>query len=82
MLLFLSKRFENIVLIGLLKIKKTFLLEHLTNMYVNEIHTHIDIEVSNEILLFITACDVYFFLVHLRRNLLDMDTFSKSDPGK
>lgn len=32
--------------------------------------------------LIVAVCNVYFSLVNFGRNLLDMDTFSKSDPGK
>lgn len=38
--------------------------------------------VSIEMVLIVTVCNVYFSLVNLGRNILDMDTFSKSDPGK
>lgn len=37
---------------------------------------------ANEVDLIVTVCNVYFSFVNLGRNLLDMDTFSKSDPGK
>lgn len=51
-------------------------------MYSNEVHKCINEAPSTEMVLIVTGCNVYFSLFILRRNLLDMDTFSKSDPGK
>lgn len=51
-------------------------------MYGNEVHKYINEAMSSEMVLIVTVCNVHFSLINLGRNLLDMDTFSKSDPGK
>lgn len=58
---------------------------HLNNrvvLYGKEQHKYINEAVSGEMLIIVSVCNVYFSLVNLGRNLLDMDTFSKSDPGR
>lgn len=51
-------------------------------MHGNQVCKYINEAVSAEMVLIVTVCNVYFSLVNLGRSLLDMDTFSKSDPGK